>query len=135
DQRLDEVLANLPSRGVAWLLRVLLLPPWSRGRRPADSVTAACAEILMTPSTGRDRLVGAVWEGHDSASVEQLERAFELVVDAQPVLDCIQQAGLEDWRIAHEHGAITDEQAQVLKAAEEAVAAVVDVDDFAGVEL
>ncbi len=135
DRRLDEVLANLPSRGVSWLLRLLLLPPWSRARRPLDRVTAACAEILLTPSTARDRLVGAVWEGHDSASVEQLERAFELVVDAQPVLDRIRQAGLEDWRLAHEHGAITDEQAAVLKAAEEAVAAVIEVDDFAGEEL
>ncbi len=135
DRRLDDVLANLPSRGVSWLLRLLLLPPWSRARRPLDRVTAACAEILLTPSTARDRLVGAVWEGHDSASVEQLERAFELVVDAQPVLDRIRQAGLEDWRLAHEHGAITDEQAAVLKAAEEAVAAVIEVDDFAGEEL
>lgn len=135
DRRLDEVLDNLPSRPVAWLLRLLLLPPWSRGRRPADKVTAACAEILLTPSTARDRLVGAVWEGHDSASVEQLERAFELVVDAQPVLDRIRQSGLHDWRVAHEHGAITDEQAAVLDAAEAAVAKVVEVDDFASEEL
>jgi len=135
DSKLDEVLDNLPSRGVAWLLRILLLPPWSRARRPSDRVTAACADILLGPSTARDRLVGAVWEGHDSAAVEQLERAFELVVDAQPVLDRLRQAGLDDWHVAHERGAITDEQAQVLRAAEEAVAAVMEVDDFAPEEL
>ncbi|NYT76225.1 acyl-CoA dehydrogenase [Alcaligenaceae bacterium] len=135
DRRMGEVLSNLPSRPVAWVLRLLVLPPWSHARAPSDRTTMACADILLEPSTARDRLVGAVWDGHDSSSVEQLERAFQLVVDAQPVLDRIRQGGLHDWRVAHERGAISDAQAGVLKAAEEAVAAVIEVDDFAFDEL
>lgn len=131
EKRLDEVLLNLPMRSAGWVLRALLLPPGTRAAPPSDKATALCANLLLEPSDTRDRLVGAVWEGHDSPSVEQLERAFELVVEVQPLLDRIKHAGLKDWRLAHASGAITDAQANSLEAAEKAVAAVIEVDDFA----
>ncbi|MBF6617010.1 acyl-CoA dehydrogenase [Pollutimonas thiosulfatoxidans] len=131
EKRMDEVLLNFPSQALAVVLRALLLPPGTRAGMPPDKLTAACANILLEPSDTRDRLVGAVWEGHDSRSVEQLERAFGLVVHAQPLLDRIRNAGLKDWRLAHAKGAITDEQAKMLEAVEAAVAEVIEVDDFA----
>src|SRR3546814_598356 len=131
----DLVLLNFPSRGLAWLLRGLLLPPGLGASPPSDALTATCATMLLEPSDTRDRLVGAVWEGHDSPSVELLERAYELVIEAQPLLDRIKHAGLKDWRLAHEKGAITDEQAKVLEAAENVVAQVIEVDDFGPGEL
>ncbi len=134
EKRLDDVLLNLPARGASWVLRALLLPPGLRAAPPSDKTTALCADILLEPSDTRDRLVGAVWEGHDSPSVEQLERAFELVVEVQPLLDRVRHAGLKDWRLAHANGAITQAQADALEAAEKAVAAVVEVDDFAAGE-
>src|SRR5690606_32289488 len=135
EKRLDEVLLNFPSKGLAWTLRVLLLPAGLRSAPPTDKVVAACANILLEPSDTRSRLVGAVWEGHDSPSVGQLERAFELVIEVQPLLDRIKHAGLKDWRTAHEKGALTDVQASALEAAEQAVARVIEVDDFAPGEL
>lgn len=131
EKRLNEVLLNFPSRGLSWLLRGLLLPAGLGAAAPSDALTAACATILLEPSDTRDRLVGAVWEGHDSPSVEQLERAYELVIEAQPLLDRVKHAGLKDWRVAYAKGAITDEQAKLLEAAESAVAQVIEVDDFA----
>lgn len=131
EKRIDDVLLNLPMRSAAWVLRALLLPPGMRAKPPSDQAVARCANILLEPSDTRDRLVGPVWEDHDSPSVEQLERAFELVVEVQPLLDRIRHAGLKDWRLAHQNGAITDAQAALLEAADEAVAAVVQVDDFA----
>ncbi|MGB3290225.1 MAG: acyl-CoA dehydrogenase [Burkholderiaceae bacterium] len=131
EKRLDEVLLNFPSRGLSWMLRGLLLPPGLGAAPPSDELTAACANLLMEPSDTRDRLVGAVWEGHDSPSVEKLERAYELVIEAQPLLDRIKHAGLKDWRLAHAKGAITDEQAELLESVESAVAEVINVDDFA----
>lgn len=135
EKRLDDVLLNFPSGALAWILRVMLLPVGFRSEPPNDKVVAACANILLEPSDARSRLVGEVWEGHDSPSVEQLERAFELVVEVQPLLDRIKHAGLKHWRIAHEKGAITDEQARKLEAAELAQAQVIEVDDFAPEEL
>src|SRR5690606_16634195 len=112
-----------------------LLPPGLRAAPPADKLTAECANILLEPSDARDRLVGEVWGGYDSPSVGRLERAFELVIEVQPLLDRITPAGLKDWRLAHNRGAITDAQASRLDAAEQAVAAVIDVDDFAPEDL
>jgi acyl-CoA dehydrogenase len=130
-QRIDDVLLNLPSTAAAWVVRVLLLGPGMRAAPPSDATTALCATILLEPSDARDRLVGAVWEGHDTPGVEQLERAFGLVVQAQPLLDRIKHAGLADWRVAYASGAITDAQAELLESVEAAVAEVVNVDDFA----
>src|SRR5690606_32804987 len=111
EKRLDEVLLNFPSKASAWILRAMLLPLGLRATPPTDKVVAACANILLEPSDTRSRLVGAVWEGHDSPSVELLERAFELVIEVQPLLDRVKHAGLKDWRVAHEKGALTDAQA------------------------
>ena len=135
EKRLDEILLNFPSRMQAWVLRAMLLPAGLRSEQPTDKALAACANILLEPSDTRSRLVGAVWEGHDSPSVEQLERAFELAIQVQPLLDQVRQAGLKNWRQAHEKGAITDEQASKIEEAEQAQAQVIQVDDFAPDEL
>lgn len=131
ENRFDEVLRNLPSRGVAVVLRAMLLPPGMRAKSPSDATTAACANILLEPSETRDRLVGTVWSRCHSSSVEQLENAFELVVAVQPLLDRIKHGGVKDWRVAHAKGAISDAQAQAIEAAEAAVSKVIGVDDFA----
>src|SRR3546814_9270448 len=93
----------------------MLLPVGFRSEPPNDKVLAACANILLEPSDARSRLVGEVWEGHDTPSVEQMERAFELEVEVQPLLDRIKHPGLKHSRIAHEKGAITDTQARKLE--------------------
>lgn len=130
EKRLDDVLLNLPSRVAAMLLRVMLLPPGLRTPPPSDADTALCARILLEPSASRDRLVGVVWNTCNSPSVEALEHAFDQVIKVQPTRDRLHEAGLKDWRLAFERGALTAEQAQALEAAEEAVAAVIAVDDF-----
>jgi len=135
ERSIDNVLSNFPARGLALLLRVLLLPPVLRAKPPADSTTIACATILLEPSEARDRLVGAVWGQCDGRSVEQLELAFELAVEVQPLLDRLRHSGVKDWRLAHAKGAITDAQARSLEAAAAAVAAVIEVDDFPAEEL
>jgi len=131
EKQMDEVLANFPSRAAALALRAIVLPPGMRAKAPSDRLLAACANILLEPSDTRDRLVGAVWEGHDSPSVERLERAYGLIIEAQPLLDRIRHAGLADWRVAHAKGAITDTQAALLEDAERSIARVIEVDDFA----
>lgn len=135
EQRLDDVLLNFPSRALAFVLRAITLPfPW-RAKPPSDKNLMACAEILLEPSEARMRLIGDVWGGRNSAAVEQLEQAFELAAQSQPLLAQLKHSGVSDWRIAHEKGAITDEQARLLEQAEAAAAAVIEVDDFAADDL
>ncbi|MBV6306676.1 acyl-CoA dehydrogenase [Candidimonas humi] len=130
ERRLDEVLRNFPLRWLAFLLRIIVLPPVARARPPSDRDTAACAQILLEPSDARNRLVGGVWERLEARSVQTLERAFLLAVESQPLRDLVHRSGVHDWREAHAKGAISDEQAQLLQQAEEAAAQAIEVDDF-----
>ncbi len=134
ERSLRDVLANMPMQPVAWLLRLLVLPLGAR-RGPSDALTQRCAELLLTPSPTRDRIVGDLWQQRGHPGVVQLERAFELVASLQPLYDRMKEAGTRNWRDAHERGAITDEQAARLQAADEAVAEVIEVDDFDADEL
>ncbi len=131
EKRIDDVLFNFPARGLAVALRFLLKPPGMKAKPPSDKLTALCADILLEPSDSRDRLVGSVWSSCNHASVAQLEQAFDLVVQAQPLQDRLRHGGVKDWRVAHAKGVLTDEQAQLLEQAEAAVRAVINVDDFA----
>jgi len=130
EKRIDEILFNFPARGLAVVLRFLLKPPGLKAKPPSDKTTSLCAAILLEPSEARDRLVGAVWNACNGSSVEQLEYAYDRVIEAQPLLDKLHHGGVHDWRRAHAAGVITDAQAQMLEACEQAVAQVVQVDDF-----
>ena len=131
EKRIDDILHNYPSRWLAGVLRLLILPPFTRVRPPTDAAVAQCAHILLEPSESRMRLVGEVWSNCNGQAVEQLEQAFDLAVKVQPLLDQLKRSGLRDWRVAHVKGAITDQQATELQEAAEAVARVIQVDDFA----
>ncbi|WP_081482962.1 acyl-CoA dehydrogenase [Bordetella petrii] len=130
ETRIDQVLANLPARPLAWLLRAMVLPV-RLNRGPSDALTRECADLLLAPSATRDRLAADLQRGDGADPVAQLERAFALVNAVQPLHDRLRREGVRDWREARRGGAITDDQARQIEAAEQAVAQVVAVDDFA----
>jgi acyl-CoA dehydrogenase len=135
ETRLDEILANLPSRPAAWLLRFILLPFGVRRRGPSDRVTQACAEILLVPSGTRERLTADIAHGVGDDGLARLERAFELTVAAQPLRDRLQHARVRDVEEALARHLIDAAEAAQLRAVAEAVAAAVAVDDFSPQEL
>jgi acyl-CoA dehydrogenase len=135
ETRLDEILANLPSRPAAWLLRFMLLPFGVRRRGPSDRVTQACAELLLAPSQSRERLIVDIAHGIGDDGLARLERAFELTVAAQPLRDRMQHARVRDIGEARQRHLINDAEAAQLRVAAEAVAAAVAVDDFSPEEL
>jgi acyl-CoA dehydrogenase len=135
ETRLDEILANLPSRPAAWLLRFLLLPFGVRRRGPSDRVMQACAEILLVPSGTRERLTADIAHGVGDDGLARLERAFELTVAAQPLRDRLQHARVRDVEEALARHLINAAEAAQLRAVAEAVAAAVAVDDFSPQEL
>src|SRR5450631_1961394 len=73
EMRLDEIIANFPSRPAAWLLRFLLLPFGARALGPSDVLTQACAAILLEPSAARDRLTVDIYHGADDGGVGRLD--------------------------------------------------------------
>lgn len=135
EQRFDEIFANLPNRLAGWLLRTAVLPLGARRRGPPDHVARACADLLLHPSPTRDRLVEGVYVGGQDEAIGQLIDAFERVVATQPIHDRLKDHGVRDWRQGLDRGLLSPEETSALAAADEAVAKVIAVDDFATTEL
>jgi acyl-CoA dehydrogenase len=135
ETRLDEIFANFPSRSVAGLLRFILLPFGKRHRGPSDALTQACAAILLEPSAARDRLTVGLFHGSGDEGVARLDRAFAMVIATQASRDRMRKAHVHDIAEARTGNLLNDAEAAQLQAAEQAVAAVIEVDDFAADEL
>jgi len=133
--RFDEIFANFPNRLVAGLLRFIVQPLGPRRRGPSDSLTRTCANILLEPSTARDRLTVGLFHPKDDGGLARLEIAFERTAAAQPLRDRMKKAHVHDIDQAHNQGLINDAEAGQLKGTAEAVAAAIAVDDFSADEL
>jgi acyl-CoA dehydrogenase len=138
ETRFDEIIANFPIRPVAWLLRFLIQPLGPRRRGPSDRVTDACADLITNPSAARDRLTVDLF--HPAPTEERngialLERAFAATVAVQPLRDRMHTARVRDVDQAVKQGTISADDAAKLKAAADAVAAAIAVNDFAPDEL
>jgi acyl-CoA dehydrogenase len=126
-----EILANLPNRIVAVILKFLIQPLGARVLGPSDQVTHRCAQLVLEPSAARDRLTPDLSHIEDDRGLARLEKAFRLVSAAEDIARRMRAAHLQDWREAAKTGIITQTEGDQLAAAHEAVAKVIEVDDFA----
>jgi len=133
--RFDEIFANFPNRLAAGLLRFIIQPMGPRHRGPSDSLTRACAGLLLEPSATRDRLTVDLFHPKDDGGLARLETAFKLTVAAQPLRDRMNKAHARDIDQARKQGLINDGEAAQLKETAKAVAAAIAVDDFTAEEL
>ncbi|HEY0909195.1 MAG TPA: acyl-CoA dehydrogenase domain-containing protein, partial [Bradyrhizobium sp.] len=129
--RFAEILANLPNRFVAVILKFLVQPFGARVLGPSDLVVHQCAQLVLEPSTARDRLTPDLAHVDDDGGVARLEKAFLLVTSAEDVAKKMRAARLHDAQQAVKQGVITQAEADRLAAAHDAVAKVIEVDDFA----
>ncbi|HAD04319.1 MAG TPA: acyl-CoA dehydrogenase [Desulfuromonas sp.] len=132
ERQLHGVLANLPLRPLAAVVRFFILPLGVRRQGPADDLTRRCAEILLTPSATRDRLTAGLFLGAGAnGSVADLELAFALVHETAPLQKKLRDARYADYREALARGLISAEEAALLQETAAAVEQVLAVDDFA----
>ncbi|HUF86101.1 MAG TPA: acyl-CoA dehydrogenase [Thermohalobaculum sp.] len=130
EKRLAGVLRNFPVRPVSWL-GALTLGPW-RGRKGAgDRLARKVAELISEPTAARDRLSEGVHRGAGDDGMARLERAFDLVVAAEPSRRRMREAGIEDPRAALARAVITEREADQLTEMMEAVDRAIEVDSFA----
>jgi len=94
-----------------------------------------CAQLVLEPSAARDRLTPDLSHVDDDRGVARLEKAFLLVTAAEEISKRMRAAHLHDWQEAVKRGVITQAEGEQLKAAHEAVAKVIEVDDFAPEDL
>ncbi|MBZ6078580.1 acyl-CoA dehydrogenase [Microvirga puerhi] len=130
EARFAEILANLPNRPVAWLLKLLIQPLGAKALGPSDALIAQCAQILLEPSTARDRLTPGLYHGKSDDGLARLERAFALVARTQPIRNRLKKAGDADWRAALKKETLPDADMRLMEEMEKAVAAAIEVDSF-----
>ncbi len=131
ENRFAEILANLPNRFVAAMLKFLIQPFGARVLGPSDRVVHQCAQLVLEPSAARDRLTPDIAHVDDDGGLARLEKAFLLVTSAENIAKTMRAAHLRDWREAVKKGVITQAEGEQLAVAHEAVARVIEVDDFA----
>ncbi|BBB97515.1 MULTISPECIES: acyl-CoA dehydrogenase [Bradyrhizobium] len=131
ENRFAEIFANLPNRPVAWLLKFLIQPFGARVTGPSDRIVHLCAQLVLSPSAARDRLTPDLAFVEDDGGIARLEKAFRLVTEAEDAAKQLRAARLHDWREAVKKGVITEADGEKLAAAHDAVAKVIEVDDFA----
>jgi acyl-CoA dehydrogenase len=133
DRKLDAILANLPNRFAAGFLRFVSPPSHHRG--PSDGLARACAKLLLEPSPTRDRLTPGLFHGQGNDPIPTLERAWKATIVAEPLAAKLHAAHVHSWQEALAKNIITQPEADALKAVDDAVSAVIAVDDFAPDEL
>jgi acyl-CoA dehydrogenase len=134
DDRFADVFANLPSRGAAWLLRLVIQPRGPRRRGPDDALTVRCAELLLSPSPARERITPGLSLGYGDDAIARLERAFKLVVETEPIRKKIRNGGFDDWHAARRKKVIDAAEAKRMEETDAAVRKAIEVDDFAAGE-
>ena len=130
-KRFAAIFKNFPNRFAAALLRWIVQPLGAGQRGPADNLSQRCADLLLEPSAARDRLTAGLFLPDDDNGFARLERAFTLVTDAEPIAMKLKRAHLHDPDEARRQNILTGAEAVQLAAGRDAVAKVVDVDDFA----
>ncbi|MCO6382661.1 acyl-CoA dehydrogenase [Oceanicola sp. 502str15] len=125
---LDEVIANLPARWAAWVLRVLTLPGATR-RSPSDRLTETVSELIYEPSASRDRITGRVFEGCNRDGVQVLNQCYAKVVEMAPVMKRLRDARKTPQE-GLEAGILSAAEIEEIEAMNALVAEVVAVDDF-----
>jgi acyl-CoA dehydrogenase len=131
ENRLAEICANMPNRFVGWLLKFIVQPFGARVVGPSDRVVHQCASLVLEPSAARERLTPDLSHVDDDGGRARLEKAFLLVTGTEEIAKRMHAAHLRDPGEAVKKGVITPSEAERLAAAHEAVAKVIEVDDFA----
>jgi acyl-CoA dehydrogenase len=131
ENRFTDILANLPNRFVAVVLKFLIQPFGGGALGPSDLVVHQCAQLLLEPSAARDRLTPDLSHVDDDRGVARLEKAFLLVTGAEEIAKRLRAAHIRDWQEAVKKGVITQSEGDQIAAAQAAVSKVIEVDDFA----
>src|SRR6201999_4158567 len=131
ENRFAEILANLPNRFVAAILKFVIQPFGASVLGPSDRVVQQCAQLILEPSAARERLTADLSHVDDDGGRARLEKAFVLITACEDVAKKLRAARLHDPKEAVAKGVITQGEADQLAEAHAAVARVIEVDDFA----
>ena len=140
--RLDEVLVNLPSRPVAWMLRLLAFPLGRHRRPPSDRLNRLCAALILAPTAGRERLTRGIFLARSASDTTgRIEAAFAAAVRRDEIEEKIRASGnsvkraLSDIPKLLRENVLAQSDADALLNATALIRDAIDVDDFTPSEL
>ncbi|MDN5787111.1 acyl-CoA dehydrogenase [Pseudorhodobacter sp.] len=125
---LDQVIANLPARWAAWVLRFLTWPGGTV-RGPDDRLAVQCSNLLYEPCATRDRITGAVHQGCSRNGVQLLNRCYARVTALAPLMKRLRDAKMTPQQ-GFEAGIASQADLAAIDEMSELVSQVIAVDDF-----
>jgi len=138
-QALLGVIRNFPFPVLGGLVRLTIFPFGLPHTEPSDKIVKAVARLLLDESECRDRLTHGVFISDRDDATGRVNKAFHLVLEAAPAERAIKNAlktsvNFENYeglvKRATESGVITEEQATMVRLAQQACALAIAVDDF-----
>lgn len=132
-QSLDAVIANLPSRVAAGLLRFATWPG-AAGRGPSDALTSRCAALISAPGPVRDRLGADLAGPGQHPGIVALNEAYGLSVATDDLRRRLRSLKMPA-QAALEAGLLTPADKARLDDYERALARAIAVDAFAPDEI
>ncbi|MDX1442200.1 MAG: acyl-CoA dehydrogenase [Gammaproteobacteria bacterium] len=139
-EQLHGLLRNFPNRPMAALLRMLVFPTGRRYSAPSDKLGNRLNELLINPSSSRDRLTSGVYTGDPDSDIGIMDATMRLAIQAEPLEKRIREAQKEgvlpdDARIdiidmALEKDVIDKDDAELLRDLREKTLRIISVDDF-----
>ncbi|MGD8566737.1 MAG: acyl-CoA dehydrogenase [Gammaproteobacteria bacterium] len=149
-QSLDRFLLNFPNRPVAWILRRLVFPLGKQFSGPGDVLDQKVTRLMLQHTVARERLTHGMFLPADDQSkttepVGRLEYAMECVIAAdaaeKKLRAALQTGHVTAYQRAQQidqalQAALIDEQdAELLRKADQAQREALTVDDFEPAEL
>jgi len=135
------LIRNLPFRPLAWILRVVLFPSGYPYTEPDDRMSHRAADMLLTPSEGRDRLTRGIFITDDERFRQGIiEQAFEQAAVVAPIEKTLRGARrsgviagkdkIAQAREAMKKGLISEEELKALEIMRMLRRRVIAVDSF-----
>ena len=137
---LDGILRNFPVPIIGTLLRPIVFPLGRRHRLPSDRLNRQVARAVVDQGPARDRLTSTIFRSEDPKDpLGRMDDAYNKAMEAKPIRARLRKANIRqpervdfaDWMkqlLKDEH--ITADEKKILLAADKAVMAVIQVDDF-----
>ena len=138
-QSLLGVMSNFPVPLVGSLMKWIVFPFGLPYSPPSDAIGKKIAKTLLSENESRERLIEGVFVSDADDATGRLHTAFHLVLESAAAEQAIKNAlkktvSLDNYeelvRVAVESGVITEEQASMVRLAQQASAVVIAVDDF-----
>ena len=145
-EQLHGFLRNFPNRPIAAGLRVLIFPRGRMYSAPADDLSQKIVDLITYPTESRERLCAGIYSTTEPGNpLGLLQEALEATEAATPLENKVRDARragviasddpVELIKQAETEGVLTADEAAQLKALDEQIMALIDVDDFTSEEL